>query len=156
MTTLTEAEVAALHEALDGGYRTWSTCDQVTADFGEALPFALIRDMEAGHIDALYMLFKRYSLPIPHNPYPGAVPRYGSLRAACAAGAEGEIVDAARYDRLVELSGRPDIVTLLRRLQQASRAHLPAFKRALVSPRHAPIRRGPGRVRRRRVRRRRG
>ena len=39
MDELTPAEVQALHEALDDEYHSWTTYDQVIADFGERRPF---------------------------------------------------------------------------------------------------------------------
>ncbi|MBI2226155.1 MAG: hypothetical protein HYU44_14665 [Betaproteobacteria bacterium] len=35
MSTLAQAEIRALNEALDDEYRSWATYDQVIADFGE-------------------------------------------------------------------------------------------------------------------------
>jgi len=52
MTTLNEAEITALHEALDDEYQTWATYDQVIKDFGEVRPFINIRNAQARHIEA--------------------------------------------------------------------------------------------------------
>jgi hypothetical protein len=130
MNPLTETEIRALNEALDDEYRAWATYDQVIGDFGEVTPFNNIRAAEARHIEALCMLFGRYGLPVPENPWPGKVARYANPRAACEAGVAAEIANAEMYDRLLKATSRPDILTVLHNLQEASQQrHLPAFQR---------------------------
>jgi len=130
MNTLTEAEIHALNEALEDEYLAWTTYDQLIADFGEVRPFSNIREAEARHIEALCTLFECYGLTIPENPWPGKVERYASLQAACEAGVSAEIANGEMYERLLETSQRPDIVMVLRNLQEASQQrHLPAFQR---------------------------
>ena len=130
MNPLTDVEIQALNEALDDEYHAWATYDQVIADFGEARPFINIRDAEARHIEALCTLFARYGLPVPENPWPGKVPRYTSLHAACEAGVAAEIANGQMYERLLGATRRPDILMVLRNLQEASQQrHLVAFQR---------------------------
>ena len=130
MTPLTETEIRALNEALDDEFRAWATYDQVIADFGEVPPFSNIRAAEARHIEALCMLFAHYGLPVPENLWLGKVARYASLQAACEAGVAAEIANGALYVRLLGETTRPDILTVLRNLQEASQQrHLPAFQR---------------------------
>jgi hypothetical protein len=130
MKPLTETEIQALNEALDDEYRAWATYDQVMADFGEVPPFSNIREAEARHIEALCVLFERYGLPVPENPWPGKVERYASLRAACEAGIAAEIANGEMYDRLLASTQRADILAVLRNLQAASQQrHLAAFQR---------------------------
>ena len=130
MNTLTDAEIHALNEALNDEYLAWATYDQVIADFGETRPFSNIREAEARHIKALCALFARYGLPVPENPWPGKVPRYPSLHAACEAAVAAEIANGEMYDRLLGETQRPDIFTVLRNLQEASQQrHLVAFQR---------------------------
>lgn len=130
MNSLTEAEIHVLNEALEDEYLSWATYDQVIADFGEVRPFSNIREAEARHIEALCTLFERYGLAIPENPWPGKVERYASLQGACEAGVSAEIANGEMYERLLGLSQRPDIVMVLRNLQEASQQrHLPAFQR---------------------------
>jgi len=130
MNSLTEIEIQVLHEALDDEYHAWATYDQVIADFGEAPPFSNIREAEARHIEALCTLFARYGLAVPENLWPGKVVRYANLQAACEAGVTAEIANGEMYERLLESSLRPDIVTVLRNLQGASQQrHLAAFQR---------------------------
>jgi len=130
MNPLTEAEIHALNEALEDEYLAWATYDQVIADFGEVPPFSNIREAEARHIEALCTLFARYGLPVPENPWPGKVARYDSLQAACEAGVAAEIANGEMYERLLGATQRPDILTVLRNLQEASQQrHLAAFQR---------------------------
>jgi hypothetical protein len=130
MNQLTDAEINALHEALDDEYHAWATYDQVITDFGDALPFRNIREAEARHIQALSVLFDHYDVPIPENPWPGKVERYPDLQAACQAGVTAEIANAELYDRVMSATRRPDILAVLRNLRDASQQrHLPAFKR---------------------------
>jgi hypothetical protein len=135
MHELTEPEIRTLNEALDDEYRAWATYDQVIADFDEVPPFSNIRQAEARHIEALCVLFARYGLPVPENPWPGKVERYASLQAACEAGVAAETVNGEMYDRLLGTTRRPDILTALRNLQEASQQrHLPAFQRCVQGP----------------------
>jgi hypothetical protein len=130
MTMLDPGEVRLLHEALDDEYRAWATYAQVIADFGDVRPFTNIRDAEARHIDALIVLFARYGLPVPDNPWPGRVERYASVREACEAGVAAEIANAALYDRLLAGTRRADVLAVLHYLREASQErHLPAFRR---------------------------
>lgn len=132
MTMLNETEVRALQEALDDEYRAWATYDQVIADFGEVQPFSNIREAEARHIEALLVLFSRYGLVVPENPWPGKVTRYANLQAACGAGVAAENENGALYERLLASTQRPDILTVFRNLRDASQQrHLPAFQRCV-------------------------
>jgi len=119
MNQLNESEIRALNEALDDEYRAWTTYDQVIVDFGEVPPFSNIRAAEARHIEALCVLFARYA----------------SLQEACEAGVAAEIANGEMYERLLRATQRPDILTVLRNLQEASQQrHLPAFQRCAQGP----------------------
>lgn len=141
MAALTGTEIDALHEALDDEYRAWATYDRLIADFGEAPPFSHIREAEARHIDALRNLFARYGLPIPENPWPGRVPRYGSLQEACSAGAG--VAGAAEKHRQRN-SGRLRHATLLPSLIAGTGPLLPgqANEQHDTAPHH-PVRQLP-------------
>ena len=130
MTPLNKAEIQTLNEALNDEYLAWTTYDQVIADFGDVPPFPNIRDAEARHIEALCTLFIAYGLSVPENPWPGNVARYASRQAACEAGIAAEIANGKMYERLFETTARPDILAVLRNLQEASQQrHLAAFQR---------------------------
>ena len=106
MNDLSETEIHALNEALDDEYRAFATYDQVIADFGEAPPFSNIREAEGRHIEALCVLFTRYGLIVPENPWRGKVERYASLQEACEAGVAAEIANGEIYERLLRATGR--------------------------------------------------
>jgi hypothetical protein len=130
MSDLSEIEISALIEALDDEYHAWATYDKVIADFGELAPFSNVREAEARHIEALLTLFARYGLAVPANPWPGKVTCYASRQEACEAAVAAEIANGEMYTRLFEATRRPDILTVLRNLQEASQQrHLPAFQR---------------------------
>jgi hypothetical protein len=87
---------------------------------------------EENHIAALVTLFDRYDLDVPANEWPGNVPTFDSLAAACLAGVQAEIDNGALYDELFSMvkADNPDIIQVFTSLQQASEMkHLPAFER---------------------------
>ena len=132
MTSLTDTEIQALHDALDDEYHAWAVYSQVLQDFGPVCPFLNIRDSEQRHIQALHHLFHRYNLPILPNPWGMAtVPRFKSLKEASEAGVQAEIDNVGLYKRILGATERPEILQVFRRLQAASQErHLPAFQRA--------------------------
>ena len=132
MTSLTAAEIQALHDALDDEYHAAAVYTQVLSDFGPVRPFLNIRDSELRHIQALHSLFRHHNLPIPSNRWETAtLPRFTSLREACEAGVQGEIENIALYRGLLASTERHDLLTVFHRLQAASQErHLPAFQRA--------------------------
>jgi hypothetical protein len=126
MSKLTESEIHALNDE----YRGWATYDQVIADFGEVQPFGNIRETEARHIEALSASFAHHGLPVPENPWPEKVARYGSLQAAGEAGVAAEIANGALYERPLASTRRPDLLTVFRNLQEAfQEPHLRALQR---------------------------
>jgi hypothetical protein len=145
MNQLSETKIRALNEAIDDEYRAWATYDRVIADFGEVPPFSNTREAEARHIEALCMLLARYGLTVPENPWSGKVGRYASLQTACEAGIAAEIANGEMYDRLLAATQRPDILVVLRNLQEASQQrHLPAFRRCAQEPAGGAGGRGAG------------
>lgn len=159
MTSLTAAEIQALHDALDDEYHAAAVYSQVLSDFGALRPFLNIRDSELRHIEALLRLFERYRLPIPANPWITAnLPHFTSLKEAYEAGVQAEIENVALYERILNSTSRADLLQVFRRLQAASQErHLPAFQRAaarygaesgsLATADGAPAGCGPGRHR---------
>ena len=151
MNDLNAMDSRVLCEALDDEYLAWSTYDQVITDFGEVRPFSNIRAAEGRHIEALLELFARYGLSVPKNPWPGKVTRYKSLQEACAAGVAAEIANGEMYERLIQSTERPDILAVLRNLQEASQQrHLQAFERCARRPNGGDCGRGRHRRERRR------
>jgi hypothetical protein len=130
MSQLTQAEQAALHEALDDEFKAWTIYEQVIHDFGPTRPFINIVESEARHIAALRTLFERYGVTVPGNPWADRVPRFASTREACQAGVEAEVENAALYERLMRSTDREDILVVFENLRRASQErHLPAFRR---------------------------
>jgi hypothetical protein len=127
---LAEGEAVALLEALNDEYFALSIYEQVLADHGTVRPFSNIRNAEARHIDMLRPLFETYVLPWPDNPWPGNVPAFDSVQAACVAGVVAEVDNGALYDVILTSTPREDILTVYRALRRASLDnHLPAFRR---------------------------
>ena len=128
--TLDHAERQALEDALDDEYKSHATYAQVIRDFGPQRPFINIVEAEARHIAALLKLFERYALVAPASRWAGNVQRYATLAEACIASVQGEIDNVALYDRLLESTGRADILEVFHALRAASQdRHLPAFQR---------------------------
>jgi hypothetical protein len=149
---LTEPEVNALLEALDDEYKAVATYAQVIDDFGPIRPFVNIIEAERRHIEALRGLFERYDLEMPANPWPGTIAGFESVDDACAAGVEGEIENAAMYQRLIDATHHTDIIEVFENLRRASQDnHLPAFERCTQRGHDGDDRQG-GRQRRRRRR----
>jgi hypothetical protein len=131
-TELGEREAQALLAALDDEYKAHATYEQVIRDFGAQRPFTNIVEAEARHIAALLALFERHRLTVPPNPWPGKVPRYQSVDAACAAAVQAEVDNAVLYRRLLASTRRPDILAVFQALHSASQdRHLPAFQRCV-------------------------
>jgi hypothetical protein len=127
---LGQAEIDALGLALNDEYRAWATYDQVLRDLGAILPFSNIVQAEQNHIDALVMLFNRYGLRVPPNPWPGNVATFGSRPEACAGGVAAEKANVALYDQLLGVVNHSDIMRVFNNLRYASLSkHLPAFQR---------------------------
>lgn len=127
---LTEFEYDAVCEALDDEYKAWATYDQVIRDHGPVRPFTNIASAEVRHIEALTTILRRSGLDVPPNSWPGRVPRFESIRAACEAGVQGEIENAALYARLLASPLRDSLRHVLLNLQRASQErHLPALRR---------------------------
>jgi hypothetical protein len=151
---LSAQETEDLLAVLDDEFRAHATYSQILEDFGDINPFANIREAEGRHIQALLGLLDSFEVPVPPNDWPGRVPRYSSVEAACAAGVTAEIENAALYDRVLSHTSRTELVTVYQNLERASREnHLRAFQRCAETRGTRPGSAGP---RRRRFRARRG
>lgn len=124
--------IEVLREALDDEYRARATYRNVIDTFGPVRPFVNIVEAEDRHAQALLSLFARFGLEPPPDRWAGRVAAPASLREACQAGVEAEIENEAMYERLLRQTEHPDVLAVMRRLQQASQErHLPAFRRCL-------------------------
>ena len=127
---LSKEEIKGLLLALNDEYMAWATYDRINKDFEDPRPFANIQKSEERHAGRLKALFKTYKLPVPENKWVGDTPRFESVKAACKSGIDGEIANAALYERLFKSTDREDILFVYKNLKRASEEnHLPAFKR---------------------------
>ncbi len=125
---LTDEQQAALEDFLVDEHRALTTYEGIMAQFGEVQPFASIAHAEEQHIAALESVFERYDLQLPEIP-DFDVPTFDSVEAACAAGAQAEINNAALYDELSDVFTQADILRVTEHLRNASlQRHLPAFE----------------------------
>ncbi len=122
----------AMDTAIQDEYRAEETYRQVLRDFGEVAPFTNIVNAEQLHSEALATLYIARGLSVPASGWNrNNVPRYASVREACAAGVVGEEENIALYDGwLGELDLPADVERVFTNLRDASRDnHLPAFER---------------------------
>lgn len=124
---------AALLKALDDEYKAIATYQAVIDAFGPLRPFINIIEAEHRHAAALHRVMTRRGVPIPDNSWLGAITAPPDLAAACQAGIDAEIDNAALYDDLLTaVAGDAELTTLFARLRDASQhRHLPAFRRSL-------------------------
>jgi len=121
-----------LDEALMDEYKARDSYQKIIETFGPVRPFINIVESEQTHIELLLPLYEKYAVPLPPEPDPNRVSVPDSLLTACQMGVEGELANAAMYDRLIAGTDLPDVVEILKRLQAASRDHhLPAFLRCV-------------------------
>ena len=124
--------IDALREALEDEYRARATYRKVIETFGPVRPFVNIVDAEDRHARALLALLTRFGIEPPADTWPQHVTAPSTLAEACRAGVEAEIENEAMYERLLKQITDPDALTVMQRLQRASRErHLPAFQRCL-------------------------
>jgi len=147
--SVNEATLAAMREALDDEFKARATYRQVIAKFGPVRPFINIVEAEDRHAHALLDLFAGFGVAPPEDTWADRVTAPASLEDACAAAVQGEIENAAMYDRLLATVDDPVVKDVLRQLQRASQEnHLPAFRRCLDRERGGGGRGGRGRGRR--------
>jgi hypothetical protein len=126
---LSEAEATALQDAIREEYGAQALYASVLAAFGDAAPFNTIVVAEQRHAQALINLAERYGVAVPQYPADFAAPAFEDISAACAAGVQAEVADAALYDRLLAINDHPDLERVFTNLQRASlNSHLPAFE----------------------------
>jgi len=124
--------IEVLCEALDDEYRARATYQKVIDTFGPVRPFVNIVEAEDRHAQALLSLFARFGVEPPPDNWAGRVAAPASLLDGCRAGVEAEIENEAMYERLLRQTANPDVLAVMRRLQEASQErHLPAFQRCL-------------------------
>ncbi len=124
--------IEALREALDDEYKARATYRKVIEAFGPIRPFVNIVEAEDRHVTALLTLFARFGVAPPQDTWSERVTAPPTLTDACRAGVEAEIDNNTMYERLLSQISDPATLTVMRRLQRASKErHLPAFRRCL-------------------------
>lgn len=128
---MSETVSNALIEAINDEYKARATYRKVINIFGEIRPFINIVDAETQHIEMLLPLFDTYDVIVPKDDWESRIEAPESILEACQVGVEAEIENIEMYNRLLEATlDYPDIQSVLKRLQRASREnHLPAFQR---------------------------
>ena len=130
-TTLDVPTIQAMTDAINDEYHAYAFYNAVIARFGAVAPFTNIARAEASHIESLKMLFVRYGLPVPADPYADKIEAPATVQAALQAGIDAEIANVALYDNFNAVI-QPDIQFVFQQLRDASQTkHLPAFQRAL-------------------------
>ena len=127
--SLSDAEIEALHMALDDEYHALATYLSVIETFGEIEPFTNIAQSEQRHINALVNQFKKSGIPVPENPWLDSVMAFDSVEQACQVGAEAEIANADLYKSLLEMTENPRLIRVFTNLSRAStESHLREFQ----------------------------
>ena len=130
---LTPQEMDALERAILEEYGAYNLYLHFADVFESSEIFARIAQSEQQHLNALIRQAEKYGMVIPANPGLGTPPVLTSVEEACQAGVEAELADGARYDELMALTDRPDLIRVFTRLQAASlEKHLPAFEACLL------------------------
>lgn len=125
------AILSAMEEALQDEYRAEAIYLTVMDGFGEVRPFSNIIYAEVRHSDAIGRLYEARGMAIPASIWgQDDVPTFSALSAACQAGVQAELDNAAIYDQYLGL----DLPWDVRRVFESNRAaslnnHLPAFQR---------------------------
>ena len=118
--------------ALQDEYLAQARYDNILGNFGYIRTFAQIKEAEMRHINALLPLFERYQVPLPLDISQSFVSTPENIKAAYAAGVQGEIVNISMYERFLSLDIPNDMRTVFSQLRNASLNHLAAFERGLA------------------------
>ncbi|MFS0820896.1 ferritin family protein [Bacillus sp. 1P02SD] len=118
--------------ALQDEYLAQARYDDILGNFGYTRTFTQIKEAEKRHINALLPLFERYHVPLPEDISQSFVTTPESIKAAYAAGVQGEIDNISMYDRFLSLTIPIDVRTVFSQLRNASLNHLAAFEKGLA------------------------
>lgn len=129
---MTDAEIVlAALMGPDGEYAAAASYEAVLDKYGSVEPYATIYQAELRHIDALIRQLERLGEPVPANPYTGKIKAPSDLVKAAEAWAEGEILNVALYDDLMDKTDNANLLKVLGNLRRASlESHLPSFELA--------------------------
>ena len=126
---LSAAEIDGLSRAIQEEYRAQALYQSVLGTFGDVYPFNYIVMLEGQHASRLVRLAQKYGITLPDASQVGEFPEFSTLAAACQAGVEAEIADAALYDEIMASTTHADLLRVYANLKAASsNNHLPAFQ----------------------------
>jgi len=129
-TTLTLPQM--LTYALQDEYLAQARYENILSSFGNIRTFTRIKEAELRHINALLPLFARYQVPLPEDKSQSFITIPESIKAAYAAGVQGEIDNISMYERFLSLNIPNDVRNVFSQLRNASLNHLEAFERGLA------------------------
>ncbi|WLR50828.1 DUF2202 domain-containing protein [Bacillus tianshenii] len=118
--------------ALQDEYLAQARYNNIIGKFGNVRTFVQIREAEKRHISALLPLFERYQVQFPNDISQSFVSTPENLKAAYAAGVQGEIDNISMYERFLSLNIPNDVRIVFSQLRIASLNHLAAFERGLA------------------------
>lgn len=118
--------------ALQDEYLAQARYNNIIGTFGNIRTFVQIKEAEMKHISALLPLFERYQVPLPNDISQSLVSTPENLKAAYAAGVQGEIDNISMYERFLSLNIPNDVRMVFLQLRNASLNHLAAFERGLA------------------------
>ncbi|QHT48099.1 DUF2202 domain-containing protein [Bacillus sp. SB49] len=118
--------------ALQDEYLAQARYADIINKFGSIRTFVQIKEAEMRHIYALWQLFDRYQIPLPEDTSASLVTTPETIKAAYAAGVQGEIDNIAMYEKFLTFQLPPDIRIVFNSLRNASVNHLSAFERGLA------------------------
>jgi len=126
---LSDTEIDGLLRAIQEEYRAQALYQSIVDTFGDAYPFNYIVLSEAQHASQLVRLAQKYGVAVPDANNLGELPEFSTLAAACEAGVDAEIADAALYDEIMPATTHADLLRVYANLKAASlNNHLPAFQ----------------------------
>ncbi|MGX1191575.1 hypothetical protein RKD52_000127 [Metabacillus sp. SLBN-84] len=117
--------------ALQDEYLAQARYNNILGTFGYIPTFARIKEAELRHISALLPLFERYQVPIPEDISQSFVTTPPNIKAAYAAGVQGEIDNIGMYNRFLTFDIPSDARLVFTQLRDASLNHLAAFERGV-------------------------
>ncbi|WP_226666246.1 ferritin family protein [Metabacillus litoralis] len=118
--------------ALQDEYLAQARYDNILATFGNIRTFTAIKEAELRHINALLPLFDRYQVPLPEEKSQLFITTPESIKAAFAAGVQGEIENVSMYEKFLSFNIPNNLRTVFTQLRNASLNHLSAFERGLA------------------------
>ncbi len=123
---LSEAEIDGLLRAIQEEYRAQALYQSIVDTFGDVYPFNYIVLSEAQHASQLVRLAQKYGVAVPDASYAGELPEFSTLAAACQAGVDAEIADAALYDEIMPSTTHADLLRVYTNLKASLPEQPPA------------------------------